>query len=177
MKNQKAILITILSLSLIFGTAKISHSKVETTKSNNQFSHIEQIEQPLSLKILVTFAGLGLIGAEVWWFLFSQTKSQKATNNQGIQELEIIVDGGYNPDRIIVNVDQRVRLNFFRKDPNSCLEKVLLPDFNKALDLQLNQTTSVEFTPTKTGEYSFHCGMNMFRGIVEVREWGMGNGQ
>ena len=163
--NQKKIIFTfLLSLGLIFVTAQISHAKV---KSTSEFS---RIEQPLSLKILVTLGGLGLIGAEGWWFLFSKTKSQRATTSQGIQELEILVDGGYEPDRIVVNLGQPVRLNFLRKDPSSCLEKVLLPDFHKALDLQLNKTTSVEFTPTQAGEYTFHCGMNMFRGVVKVQE-------
>ena len=53
----------------------------------------------------------------------------------------------YLPDRIVVSAGQPVRLNFFRKDPSSCLEKVLFPDFHKAANLRLNQTTSVEFTP------------------------------
>ena len=167
MNNQKAIVTTIISLSLIFGTAPASFAKLESTETSNQFS---PIEQPVPLKILVTLGGLGLIGAELYWFLFSKTKSQQATTNKGIQELEIVVDGGYNPDRIKVNLGQPVRLNFLRKDPSSCLEKVLLPDFNKALDLKLNQITSVEFTPTEAGEYTFHCGMNMFRGIVKVQD-------
>ena len=163
--NQKKIIFTFfLSLGLIFGTAQNSHAKV---KSTSEFS---RIEQPLSLKILVTLGGLGLIGAEGWWFLFSKTKSQRATNSQGIQEIEILVDGGYEPDRIVVNSGQPVRLNFLCKDPSSCLEKVLLPDFHKAINLQLNETTSVEFTPTQAGEYTFHCGMNMFRGVVKVQE-------
>ncbi|MDJ0898815.1 MAG: cupredoxin domain-containing protein [Xenococcus sp. MO_188.B8] len=162
---QKKILFTfLLSLGLIFASAQVSPAQV---KSTSKFS---RIEQPLSLKLLVTLGGLGLIGAEGWWFLFSKTKSQRATTSQGIQELEILVDGGYKPDRIVVNSGQPVRLNFLRKDPSSCLEKVLLPDFHKAIDLQLNQTTSVEFTPTQAGEYTFHCGMNMFRGVVKVQE-------
>ena len=163
--NQKKIFFTfLLSLGLIFASAQVSPAQV---KSTSKFS---RIEQPLSLKLLVTLGGLGLIGAEGWWFLFSKTKSQRATTSQGIQELEILVDGGYKPDRIVVNSGQPVRLNFLRKDPSSCLEKVLLPDFHKAIDLQLNQTTSVEFTPTQAGEYTFHCGMNMFRGVVKVQE-------
>lgn len=165
MKKQKTLFTLILSFCLIFGAAKISHGKVESTQPTNKFT---KIEQPLSLKILVTLGGLGLIGAEIWWFLLSKTKSQEATTNDGIQEIDIVVNGGYNPDRISVKVDQPVRLNFIRKDPNSCLEKVLLPDFHKALDLKLNQTTSVEFIPTKTGSYDFTCGMKMFRGSLEV---------
>lgn len=163
---KRIILTPIISLTLILGIAKIAPAKVKIDEPNKQFS---PIEQPLPLKVLVTLGGLGLISAELWWFLFSQTKSQKANLNQGIQEIEIIVDGGYNPDRIMVNLDQPVRLKFIRQDPSSCLEKVLFPDFHKALDLPLNQTTTVEFTPTQAGEYTFHCGMNMFRGILEVK--------
>ncbi|WP_253274421.1 cupredoxin domain-containing protein [Myxosarcina sp. GI1] len=162
--NQKTIISTfLLSFGLMFGTAQVSHAQAE---SSNKFP---QIEQPLSLKLLVTLGGLGLIGAEVWWFVFSKTKSQQAQTHQGVQELDIIVDGGYAPDRIVVNLGQPVRLNFFRQDPSSCLEQVLFPDFHQAADLVLNQTTTVEFTPQKSGSYTFHCGMNMFRGVVEVQ--------
>jgi plastocyanin domain-containing protein len=167
MNNQRAIFTAIVSLSVIFGAAQVSQAKTETTHTSNKFS---RIEQPLSLKILVTLGGLGLIGAQAWWFLLSKTKTQQATSHQGIQELEITVDGGYTPDRIVVQVGQLVRLNFFRKDPSSCLEKVLLPDFHKALNLQVNQTTTVEFIPEKPGEYTFHCGMNMFRGVLVVQK-------
>ncbi|WP_040897580.1 cupredoxin domain-containing protein [Xenococcus sp. PCC 7305] len=164
MNHKKMLFSFLLSLGLIFASAQVSPAQV---KSTSKFS---RIEQPLSLRLLVTLGGLGLIGAEGWWFLFSKTKSQRASTSQGIQELEIVVDGGYTPDSILVNLGQPVRLNFLRKDPSSCLEKVLLPDFHKALDLQLNKTTSVEFTPTQAGEYTFHCGMNMFRGVVKVQE-------
>ena len=94
------------------------------------------------MRIAVAVGGLGLIGAELWWFMFSKTKSQKAQIKQGIQEVDIVVDGGYIPDRIEVAAGKPVKLNFYRKDPSGCLEQVLLPDFNKALDLALNQTTS-----------------------------------
>lgn len=37
-----------------------------------------RIHQPLALKVAVTLGGLGLIGLELWWFLFSKTKAQAA---------------------------------------------------------------------------------------------------
>ncbi len=97
---------------------------------------------------------------------FTKTKSQTAQVKQGIQSVDIIVDGGYTPDRIEVSAGEPVKLNFFRKDHSSCLEQVLLPDFNQALDLTLNQTTTVEILPEKPGEYIFTCGMNMYRGVI-----------
>ena len=110
-----------------------------------------------------------MIGAELWWFMLSKTKSQKAKINQGIQSVDIVVDGGYTPDRIEVRAGEPVKLNFFRKDPNNCLSQVLLPDFNQALDLTINQITSVEIVPEKPGEYTFTCGMNMYRGVINAQ--------
>lgn len=37
----------------------------------------EVIEQPLSVKVLMTVGGLTLIGLELWWFLGSQSKSKR----------------------------------------------------------------------------------------------------
>lgn len=34
-----------------------------------QTSQFQKIEQPLSLKLAVALGGLGLIGAELWWFI------------------------------------------------------------------------------------------------------------
>ncbi len=48
----------------------------------------QKIEQPLSLKAGVSAAGLGLIGFELWWFLFSKGKKpseQLAADAIGIQ--------------------------------------------------------------------------------------------
>ena len=63
-----------------------------------QTSQFQKIEQPLSLKLAVAAGGLGLIGAQLWWFIFSKTKSQKVQVKQGIQEVDIVIEGGYTPD-------------------------------------------------------------------------------
>jgi len=133
---------------------------------SNQF---QRIEQPLGNKIVVTIGGLGLIGLELWWFLFSKPKSRKAEAEGGIQEVTVTVDGGYEPSQIVVQAGKPVRLNFDRKDPSSCLEEVRFPDFRIAQFLTLNRITPIEFTPDKPGRYEFACGMNMFRGVVEVQ--------
>jgi plastocyanin domain-containing protein len=174
MLNKTAIASGIASLGLALGiasgqaVAQMPHKGMQhsETEQNSQF---RRIEQPFWLKSTVTLGGLGLIGLELWWFLLSKPKSQKAQAKQGIQEIDIAVDGGYEPSRVVVNAGQRVRLNFHRKDPSSCLEEVRFPDFHIAQELPLNQTTPIEFTPNKPGTYDFTCGMNMFRGAIEVQ--------
>ena len=132
-------------------------------------TQFRRIDQPFANKAAVTLGGLGLMGLELWWFLLSKPKSQWVEAHKGIQEVTVTVDGGYEPSRIVVQAGQPVRLNFLRRDPSSCLEEVRLPDFHIAQSLTLNQVTAVEFTPTEPGSYEFACGMNMFRGVIEVK--------
>lgn len=174
MLNKRAIVGSIASLGLVLGmasgraVAQMPHEGMQPSDTE-QTSQFQRIQQPLWLKSAVTIGGLGLIGLELWWFLLSKPRSQKAKTNRGIQEIDIAVDGGYEPSQVVVNAGQPVRLNFHRKDPSSCLEEVRFPDFHIAQNLPLNQTTTVEFTPDKPGSYTFTCGMNMFRGVIEVQ--------
>ncbi len=57
-----------------------------TVSAEKQTSQFQKIEQPFGLKLAVALGGLGLIGAELWWFMFSKTKSQKASVEQSLQE-------------------------------------------------------------------------------------------
>lgn len=154
-------------LALITNNALAQNHEVEPALAGEQTS-FQKIEQPLSLKIIVALGGLGLIGVELWWFLFSKTKASQAVAQKEIQEVEVIVDGGYEPNLIEVEAGQPVRLNFLRRDRSSCLEKVLLPDFHIARDLTIDRVTPIEFTPTQPGEYFFTCGMNMYRGTIKA---------
>ncbi len=158
----------IISVGLLTGIA-LEATATGMNMPAQQTNQFRQVEQPFALKLGVTLGGIALIGAEVWWFLFKKNKVQQTTLQQGLQELTITVDGGYQPNYIVVQVGQPVRLNFCRKDANSCLEEVLFPDFGIDTHLPLNKTTPIQFTPQKTGEYQFTCGMRMYRGVVDVQ--------
>jgi plastocyanin domain-containing protein len=151
-------------LGAISGVMAAEKNAQQTTTTQFQ-----PIVQPIQNKVVVTLGGLGLIGAELWWFLLNKPKSRQASTQGGVQEVTVTVDGGYEPSQIVVQAGQPVRLNFYRKDPSSCLEEVRLPEFHIAQPLGLNQTTPIEFTPDKPGRYEFACGMNMFRGSIEVQ--------
>lgn len=151
---------------LLGAISGVMAAEKNTQQKTTQF---HPIMQPIENKVAVTLGGLGLIGAELWWFLLSKPKSRQASTQGGVQEVTVTVDGGYEPSQIVVQAGQPVRLNFYRKDPSSCLEEVRLPDFHIAQQLGLNQTTPIEFTPDKPGKYEFACGMNMFRGFIEVQ--------
>lgn len=168
---KKLIIGGIASLGLVFGSTSVVLAQTPHEIKMMQFAQdgqFHRIEQPLVNKAIVTLGGLGLIGLELWWFLLSKPKSRKATTQSGVQEVTVTVDGGYEPSQILVQAGQPVRLKFDRKDPSSCLDEVRFPEFYIAQSLPLNQVTEIEFMPTQPGEYSFTCGMNMYRGVVRA---------
>lgn len=121
-------------------------------------------------QIIVTLAGLGLIAAVAWFFWGPREAGVPAgVTSSGYQEATIAVKGAYNPDTIVVQHGQPVRLTFVRQETAACSEKVIFPDFNTAAELPEGQRIPVEFTPEQPGEYEFTCGMGMLRGKLVVR--------
>ncbi|MDQ6786805.1 MAG: cupredoxin domain-containing protein [Acidobacteriota bacterium] len=102
-------------------------------------------------------------------YFFGERERIAATvGTSGVQEIKVTVKGGYSPDLIIVKSGIPVRLNFYRDETSSCSEQVVFGDFGIARDLPAYQTTPIEFTPDKSGEFTFACGMNMLRGKLIV---------
>ena len=120
-------------------------------------------------EITVMIGGGTLILFVLWYFFGEREQIAAETNEAGIQEIGVTVKGGYSPDVIVVNRDAPVRLNFYRDETSSCSEQVVFGDFGIARDLAAFKTTTIEFTPDKTGEFTFACGMNMLRGKLIVR--------
>jgi plastocyanin domain-containing protein len=120
-------------------------------------------------KILVTISGLGLI-VFIYWFFFGKKDEQSYSQSVSNGEVDIVVDGGYKPSVIKVKKGEETTLTILRKDSNSCLEEIILPDFKISKYLPLGKEVEIKITPQKEGEYPFHCGMNMFHGKIVVSE-------
>ena|SRR3989344_9249494 len=116
-------------------------------------------------KFLVTVGGILLIGF-IYWFFFGKKDSYSEVDDE--KTLEIIVSGGYKPDKIKVKQGKAVDITFIRTDDNSCLEEVVFPDFRIKEYLPLNKPVTVHLVPTKVGIFPFHCSMNMFHGQLIV---------
>ncbi len=120
-------------------------------------------------EILVIIGGGGLILLTLWYFFGEREKVSVETNESGVQEIKVTVKGGYSPDVIVVKSGVPVRLNFYRDETSSCSEQIVFGDFGIVKDLPAFKITPIEFTPEKSGEFTFACGMNMLRGKLIVQ--------
>ncbi|HEY0321079.1 MAG TPA: cupredoxin domain-containing protein [Pyrinomonadaceae bacterium] len=119
-------------------------------------------------EIVVVIAGASLIAFVLWYFFGERERTSATVSESGVQEIKVTVKGGYSLDVIVVRKGKPVRLNFYRDETNSCSEQVIFGDFRIARDLPAYKTTVIEFTPDRTGEFTFTCGMNMLRGKLIV---------
>lgn len=88
-------------------------------------------------------------------------------NNQ--QEVEVVVNGGYVPNTVVLKQGIPAKVVFNRKDPSGCFEQVVFPDFGISQHLPVNKEFPIEIDTSKPGEYQYACGMNMFFGKVVVK--------
>jgi plastocyanin domain-containing protein len=119
--------------------------------------------------IVVNLIGISLIGLIVWYFWLSKPQATATARSAGgVQEIDIVVKGGFSPDTIKVEAGRPVRLVFKRQEADPCSEKVILDAFGVSADLPEGDAVPVEFTPTESGDYEFACQMGMLRGKVIV---------
>lgn len=85
-----------------------------------------------------------------------------------VREIEIVVRGGYHPDRITIAEGERVRLRFVRREHSSCTREVVFPELGIRRELPPHRAVVIELPALPPGEHEFRCGMNMVRGTIVV---------
>jgi Cu+-exporting ATPase len=123
-------------------------------------------------EIGITTGGLSSI-AVLAWFFFGPKRAWLAERKGNVQEIRIAVKGGYSPDVIRVQEGILLRLIFERQEAGDCSERVVFPDFQTSKFLAPFATTTLEFTPNKSGSFGFACGMNMLHGTLIVEQGGV----
>jgi plastocyanin domain-containing protein len=113
--------------------------------------------------LIVTIGGIGLI-AGIFWFFFGKKDEAVIAGDS----ITITVNGGYKPNSIRLKKGKKSTLTLVRIDPNTCLEDFYIPDFKIKKYLPMNTPVTVTLSPDKTGNFDFHCGMNMFHGTIHV---------
>lgn len=118
-------------------------------------------------KIIVTVTGIAtMLG--IYLFFFGKKAESRSIKKAADGSITISVDGGYKPKVLKIPQHQKTTLIFLRKDPNTCLEELVIPDYKIKKYLPMHTPVVVTLTPKKPGSYNFHCGMNMFHGTIEV---------
>ncbi|MAD65448.1 MAG: cupredoxin domain-containing protein [Porticoccus sp.] len=116
--------------------------------------------------MIINIAGLALIALIVWWFWLYKPKEAELGEN----DLVITVENGtYSPSRIKVPSGEPVEIKFMRRDQSPCSETLLIPELQISDTLPLNKLKTIQLPAMSSGEYAFHCQMQMYRGQITVQ--------
>jgi heme/copper-type cytochrome/quinol oxidase subunit 2 len=158
-------------------------------ESNNKLSLDTQELSPFAI-----IAG-GVVIVSLFLFMYSsdmveipgqsqttQIATQQAAASQEVPKTEVdvtkeskpnvkmeVTTQGYTPNVIRVKKGIPVELEIKNPlDSSNCISTFMIPDFNiNNVNLKTG-TTKLTFTPDKSGEYTFSCGMQMFKGTIIV---------
>jgi len=121
-------------------------------------------------RILVLIAGLAIIGFIIWWFFGNHqvaTATADVTDNN--QNVDVEVNGGYSPEIVTLKKGVPATINFTRKDASSCLDRVVFSDFGINRKLPQNEQQTIKIDTSKSGEFQWACGMDMFHGKLIIK--------
>src|SRR5687768_3095527 len=101
--------------------------------------------------------------------LVPSTEVRADTAQHTSVEIEIVVQGGYRPNRVEVVEGQHVQLKFVRKESSGCSREVLFPALGIRRELPQGEPVVIHLPKLGAGEYEFTCGMHMLEGKLIVR--------
>ncbi len=91
------------------------------------------------------------------------------TAAEAVQARKVVVnEKGYEPAKVTLRTGAPARITFLRTTDKTCGTEVVFPSLNIKRALPLNEPVAIEFTPQKTGDIAFGCGMNMLKGFIVV---------
>ena len=109
------------------------------------------------------------------WFVVLVITLVSATSERTIAKPKVqtakieITTKGYQPSNFKLRRGVKARVTFLRTTDTTCVKEIVLPDFGIRRTLPLNQPVVVTFTPTRSGSFTFVCGMNMMSGQMIVQ--------
>lgn len=100
----------------------------------------------------------------------TNAQSRKSNLKSKIQTARVfITENGYSRASISLRRGVPTRITFLRQTDATCATDIVIPEYRINKPLPLNMPVVVSFTPKRSGEIGFSCGMNMMRGKLIVR--------
>lgn len=93
----------------------------------------------------------------------------EGTVKNGVRTVEIAVtDNGFEPSKVKAKKGEKVRLVVTRRTNSTCATQIVVKEHGINQPLPIDKAVTVEFTPVKSGEIRYACGMDHVSGVVFI---------
>ena len=119
--------------------------------------------------------GMKLVSGKVVLVLFamlfaSASMYAQARAKPKLQTARVLItEQGYSRTSIILRRGVPTRLTFLRQTEATCAKEILISEYGISRILPLNAPVVISFTPKRSGQVIFTCGMKMHRGKLIVQ--------
>jgi hypothetical protein len=81
----------------------------------------------------------------------------------------VVSRDGFTPQEVSFKKGQPLKLAFYRADAENCADEVVFKNLNIRKKLPIGEVVTVDIQTYKAGEFSFACGMDMYKGKIVVQ--------
>jgi plastocyanin domain-containing protein len=93
----------------------------------------------------------------------------EGTLKDGVRTVEMqVTEDGFVPSKVKANKGEKLRLVVTRKTDRTCATEIVVQGEGIEKKLPLGKAVTVEFTPKKSGEIKYACGMGHITGVVFI---------
>jgi sulfite exporter TauE/SafE len=120
--------------------------------------------------------GMSLTGISLTPGSGSSAQVAPAQIKDGIQLVKTeLKPGRYEPIKVQIGIPVRWTIHAETGTINGCNNSIVIPEYNRLQKKLSIGDNIVEFTPTRTGNFTYSCWMGMIRGRITVVEEDVGN--
>jgi len=80
-----------------------------------------------------------------------------------------VTEDGYVPDKVEARKGEPLTLVITRKTDRTCATELVIKEYGINQKLPLGQAVTVRFTPTRSGQVKYACGMDMISGTLVIQ--------
>ena len=108
---------------------------------------------------VIVGVALAIIAWDLWYFLRRRPlPAAEGQGKSGTQEIRVALQGGFDPDLVIVEAGRQVRMEVFRGEVDMQSEHLAFDTLKVAKTLAEFTYNKVEFIPGEPGDYRFSAG-------------------
>jgi hypothetical protein len=144
----------------VHDTANVSPAEIET---------VTGFRRPGQYKIWLQIQKSGQVLTFPYSIRVNESHSSPVSQAVPPDAIRIEVDEkGFTPSRVSIPVGAAAKLVFHRANSQNCAGRVVFPALKIDRELPPNSNTVIEIPAQAAGDFTFGCGMGMFRGALVI---------